>query len=172
LLGAACFATAISPVVAHAGDRLGVLECKMSGNGPSIIVENQDIDCVFEDDDEGATPAHYIGKLTKIGANVGANGRGDIAWVVLAATGKVGPGALAGNYAGPDAALRIGVGGGGAVLVGGSDNTFSLQPFQFEGGTGLSLAAGIESLTLAYVPDVPPPVFKHHKKKKKHHHHG
>jgi len=170
LFGAACLVAA-APSLAHAGDRVGVLECKLSGSGPSIIVENQAIDCVYDDDDEGGRPVHYVGKLTKIGANLSVNGPGDLAWVVAAATRQLGPGALAGDYAGPGATVKVGVGGGGAILVGGSDNTISLQPLSVEGGTGLGVTAGIESLTLAYDPDRPPPRFRRHYHHHHHHHH-
>jgi hypothetical protein len=47
------------------------------------------------------------------------------------------------------------------LLVGGSDNTVSLQPLEVEGGPGIGLTAGIERLMLAYVPDQPPPPFRH-----------
>ncbi len=107
-----------------------------SGNNITVIVENQTLDCVFQGDDERAAPAHYVGTLTKVGANLTINGPGDIVWLVAAATGHVGPGALAGDYAGPETTVKAGVGGGGALLVGGSDNTVSLQPLEVEGGPG------------------------------------
>jgi len=161
LLRGAAFAAAMVPFAAHAGDRVGVLECDTSGSSLTILVENQTLDCVYEDDDEGALPVHYIGKLTKVGANISVNGPGDFLWIVGAATSKLGPGALAGNYAGPGATVKLGVGAGGAILVGGSDNTVSLQPFSFEGGTGLGVTAGIQSLELAYVPAPPPHRVRH-----------
>jgi hypothetical protein len=160
-LGAAMALAAFAPGLANAGDRAGVLQCRLSGNDISVLVENQGLDCLFQDDDEGLVPAHYIGKLTKVGANITVNGPGEIAWGVVAATGHLGPGALAGAYAGPNTSVKVGVGGGGALLVGGSDNTVSLQPLQLEAGSGLGVTAGIESLTLVYVPDQPVPHFKH-----------
>jgi hypothetical protein len=158
LCGAVLLA-AFAPGVAAAGDRAGALQCRLSGNGITILIENQELDCVFQDDDEGVSPVHYLGKLTKVGANITINGPGEAIWLVGAATGHVGPGALAGQYAGPNTSVKLGVGGGGALLVGGSDNTFSLQPLQLEAGTGVGVTAGIESLTLVYVPDQPPPRF-------------
>jgi hypothetical protein len=151
---------AFAPGVASAGDRAGALQCRLSGNNITILMENQTLDCVFQDDDEGAQPVHYIGKLTKVGANITVNGPGEIVWLVGAATGHVGPGALAGAYGGPNTSLKVGVGGGGALLVGGSDNTISLQPLSLEGGSGLGFTAGIESLILTYVPDQPPPPYR------------
>ncbi len=171
LLRGACLLAGMAPLAAFAGDRVGVLECHLSGNGPSVIIENQQVDCVYQDDDEGLTPVRYIGKLMKIGANLNMNGPGQLMWVVAAATDHLGPGALAGRYFGPSASAKIGVGGGGAILVGGSNNTVSLQPFQVEAGTGLGWTAGVSSLELAYVADAPDarPVRKH---RRHHHHHG
>ena len=130
----------------------------------------QALDCIYKDDDEGFQPAHYIGKLTKVGANLSVNGPGQLVWVVAAATRHIGPGALAGDYAGPEATVKVGVGGGGAVLVGGSSNTISLQPLTVEAGTGLGVTAGIESLTLGYVPPPPPPPPPPVKHRHRHHH--
>jgi hypothetical protein len=158
--GAAMLLAAFTPGGATAGDRAGVLQCRLSGNSITVLVENQELDCVFQDDDEGALPAHYIGKLTKVGANATINGPGEIAWGVVAATSHIGPGALAGLYAGPNTSVKVGVGGGGAFLIGGNDNTISLQPLQFEAGSGVGVTAGIENLALAYVPDRPVPHFK------------
>lgn len=166
VFGGACILALITPAAAFAGDRVGTLQCRLLGNGISILVENQQIDCNYRDDAEGAIPAHYTGTLTKVGPNISINGQGELAWGVVAATGHVGPGALSGNYVGPGVSAKVGVGGGGAMLVGGSDNTFSLQPFNIEAGSGLGWNAGIESLTLTYVPPPPPPA-----PRKKHRHH-
>lgn len=168
LFGACVLATLIVPAAASAGDRIGTLQCHLLGNSLSVLVENQQIDCIYDDDAEGGAPSHYTGTLTKVGPNISINGQGELAWGVIAATGQVGPGALAGNYMGPGVSAKIGVGGGGAMLVGGSDNTFSLQPFNVQAGEGLGWNAGVESLTLTYVPPPPPPVVKKHRR---HHHH-
>ncbi|MDR3449042.1 MAG: DUF992 domain-containing protein [Alphaproteobacteria bacterium] len=155
------------PAAAFAGDRVGALECHLSGNGPSILVENQSVDCVFASDRAGGRPAHYVGKLTKIGANIGANGKGDLLWGVVAATSNPGRGALAGDYVGPEASAKVGVGVGAAALVGGSQNTISLQPLNVEGGSGIGFTAGVENLNLVYVSDRPAPKMRY-----KHRHHA
>jgi hypothetical protein len=163
-LRGAIILTAIMPAAAFAGDRIGALECHLSGSGPSILVENQSVDCVFASDRGGPRSDHYIGKLTKIGANLSVNGKGDLLWGVVAATSSHGRGALAGDYAGPEASAKVGVGVGAAALVGGSDKTFSLQPLNVEGGSGIGFTAGVESLSLAYVSDRPAPKmrYRHH----------
>ncbi len=156
LRGAFVLAT-MMPAAALAGDRIGALECHLLGSGPAILVENQTVDCVFASEHAGARRDHYIGKLTKIGADIGVNGRGDLVWGVIAETSRHGRGALAGEYVGPEASAKVGVGVGAAALVGGSERTFSLQPLNVEGGEGIGFTAGVESLTLAYVADRPAP---------------
>lgn len=159
-MAGALLLAAFAPGAALAGDRGGVLQCRLSGNDVSVLVENQTVDCVFEDDDEGLAPVHYVGKLTKIGAGATINAPSEAVWVVVAATGHVGPGALAGHYAGPNAGAKVGIGGSGALLVGGSDNTVSLQPVELEAGAGFGFNAGVESLELLYVPEYPAPRFR------------
>jgi hypothetical protein len=168
-LAGACAVALFAPAAASAGNRIGTLQCRLLGNNISIVVENQQIDCNYRDDAEGAEPAHYTGTLTKVGANVTYNGQGELGWGVVADTGKVGPGALEGEFAGPEVSARVGVGGGGAILVGGSNNTFSLQPFNIEAGAGLGWTAGVEKLKLTYVPPPAPPVPAPHGKHKRHH---
>ncbi len=155
------FLAMAAPGASIADERVGLLECRLSGNGVTVLVENQSVDCVYRGATEGSPPQHYIGKLTKVGANLSFNGPGEFVWGVLAATRILGPGALAGRYAGPEATVKVGVGGGGAILVGGSNNTISLQPFNVESGMGLGWTAGVESLDLAFAPDQPPPPMKH-----------
>jgi hypothetical protein len=160
-LRGALILAAMTPAAAFAGDRIGALECHLSGNGPSILVENQSVDCVFASDRGDARYDHYVGKLTKIGANIGANGKGDLLWGVVAATSRHGHGVLAGQYVGPEASAKVGVGAGAAALVGGSNGTFSLQPLNVEGGEGIGFSAGVEDLTLAYVVDSPAPKMRY-----------
>jgi hypothetical protein len=169
VLGVFVAAAALMPFAAHASERVGVLDCRIAASGLSVLVENQAVDCFFRRDAAGLPPVHYIGKLTKVGANLSINGPGQLSWVVAAATRQVEPGALAGDYAGPEATVKAGLGGGAAALVGGSNNTFSLQPLSVEAGTGIGVTAGIENLNLVYVPDEPPPPppptkRKHHRK--------
>ncbi|RNJ49559.1 DUF992 domain-containing protein [Methylocystis hirsuta] len=178
-LSGACALALLAPASALAGDRIGSLQCRLLGNGISVLVENQQMDCIYRDDAEGAVPAHYVGALTKVGANVTINGPGELAWGVVSATSHIGPGALAGSYYGPGVSAKVVVGGGGAMLVGGSNDTFSLQPFSIEAGSGVGWTAGVERLTLAYVPPPPPPALRHgyihhhyrwHKLHTSHHH--
>ncbi len=69
-------------------------------------------------------------------------------WGVLASSGDVQPGALAGTYAGVSAAATAGVGGAANILVGGSNRGITLQPVSVEGNTGLNIALGVGELKL------------------------
>jgi hypothetical protein len=72
-----------------------------------------------------------------------------MSWVVFA-PGKLGPGALAGTYAGATAEATFAVGLGANVLVGGSQSSVALQPVSVQGQTGLNIAAGLAKFTLEY----------------------
>lgn len=135
--------------------KLGTLVCHISGGTGLILMENQALDCVFKDN-SGST-SHYIGRLTNVGLNIGISGSGQLIWGVLAATNSVEPGALAGDYAGVQGSVAVGAGVGGAVLVGGSNKTISLQPISVSAETGLNLSAGLGNISLQYMPVTPPP---------------
>jgi hypothetical protein len=71
---------------------------------------------------------------------------------VLAPTGRIGPGDLAGTYAGVTAGAAVIVGAGANALIGGSNNTFALQPLSVEGQAGVNVTLGVASLELRYGP--------------------
>ncbi|HKJ60683.1 MAG TPA: DUF992 domain-containing protein, partial [Hyphomicrobiales bacterium] len=54
----------------------------------------------------------------------------------------------AGTYLGASAEATAGVGGGANVLIGGSNETISLQPLSVQGQTGLNAALGVSEIVL------------------------
>src|SRR6266481_3633657 len=82
---------------------------------------------------------------------------------VFAPTGVIHPGDLAGNYGGVQGNASIGVGVGANALVGGSNNTFALQPVSAQAQTGLNVSAGLADLELrpAVVPGPAPRHSRH-----------
>jgi hypothetical protein len=61
------------------------------------------------------------------------------------------------------AAASFGVGVGGNALVGGSNNSFALQPVSAQVQGGLNVAAGLAGLELRPIADIrPTPVHIHH----------
>lgn len=148
---------ALAPTAASAQSaKVGSLVCHISGAVGMILTENHALDCVFQDA-SGAPPSHYIGRLTNVGVNIGISGPGQLIWGVVAATNSVAPGALAGDYIGAQGSVAVGAGPGGAVLVGGSNKSISLQPISVSAETGLNLSAGIGNISLQYMPVTPPP---------------
>jgi hypothetical protein len=97
---------------------------------------------------EGLPEDRYIATIRKVGLDLGITQESALAWGVFAPVSRLGPGDLAGNYAGVQGSATIGVGVGGNALIGGSNNTIALQPLSLQGQVGLSVAAGLESLEL------------------------
>jgi hypothetical protein len=141
-----------------------MLQCHLSGGVGMILIENQALDCVYKP--LSGPPQHYIGRLTNIGGEYrdqrprwnDPGGRdGDQ---------QGGSGRFGRWLRGAQGSVAVGAGVGGAVLIGGSNKSISLQPVSVSVGSGLNLSAGIGNLNLQYMPVTPPPPFhavKQHK---------
>ena len=150
LLGAAMATLVASFAAAHAQQpmqrvQVGILECRGGSSVGFIVGSVTNLGCVlraegFED--------RYVATIRKVGLDLGITQESALAWGVFAPVARLGPGDLAGNYAGAQGSAAIGVGAGGNVLVGGSNNSIALQPLSLQGQVGLSIAAGLESLEL------------------------
>jgi hypothetical protein len=130
------------------GSKAGVLNCHVSSGFGFILASSRDLNCTFSPEGSKGAGETYSGKVTKVGADIGYVSSAVILWAVVAA-GQVQPGALAGTYAGVTGSASVGVGVGANVLVGGSNKSITLQPISIEGGVGLNVAAGIESISLS-----------------------
>ena len=133
---------------AHAQDRVrvGVLECRGGASIGFIVGSVTNLGCVLRV--EGFPEDRYIATIRKVGVDLGITQETALAWAVYAPVAQLGPGDLSGNYAGAQGSASVGVGAGGNVLVGGSQNSISLQPLSLQGQVGLNVAAGLESLEL------------------------
>ena len=112
----------------------------------------------------GGGPAHrYLGVVRRIGVDLGVTQNVSLGWVVFAPTGVIHPGDLAGNYGGVGGNASIGVGVGANALVGGSNNTFALQPVSAQAQAGLNVSAGLADLELrpAVAPGPAPRHLRH-----------
>lgn len=128
------------------GVRAGILTCQVSGGAGFIIGSSKDLRCSF-DGGKGRRD-RYVGFIDKFGLDIGVTGPATMTWAVIAPTNRMGRGALAGNYVGASAEATVGVGGGANVLVGGSNDTISLQPLSVQGQTGVNAALAISGLVL------------------------
>jgi hypothetical protein len=144
---AACSAHLASPASAQVQIAAGLLTCGVRGGVSFIVGSTRELRCVFRvnPNDEGE---RYEGQIQKYGLDIGVTDNAILTWTVLAPSRGIAAGALAGRYVGLAADAAIGAGGGANVLVGGSDNTISLQPFSVQGQTGLNAAVTVAAVEL------------------------
>ncbi len=126
--------------------QVGVLECRGGASIGFIVGSVTNLGCVLRVN--GRPDDFYVATIRKVGVDLGITQETALAWGVFAPAKWVGSGDLSGNYAGAQGSATIGVGAGGNVLVGGSNNSIALQPLSLQGQVGLSVAAGLESLEL------------------------
>ncbi len=146
LLALATFAL---PAPATAATRVGALECNVSRGVGLVITSSRALACVFRSARGGRE--RYHGTVRRFGLDLGVTGRGRLVWGVFAPA-RPGPGALEGDYIGASGALSLGVGVGANALVGGLNNSFTLQPLSVEAQTGASIAAGVGAMRLDWDP--------------------
>jgi hypothetical protein len=139
-----------APASAQSAVKVGTLSCNVASGFGFIFGSSKALNCTYSG--VGGQYEHYMGNITKFGADIGYTSGGIIVWTVVAPVAMMHPGALAGAYAGATGSATVGVGVGANVLVGGSNNTIALQPLSIEGNTGLNVAAGVASITLASAP--------------------
>jgi hypothetical protein len=126
--------------------QVGVLECRGGASIGFIVGSVTNLGCVLRA--EGMPEDRYVATVRKVGLDLGITQESALAWGVFAPVARLGPGDLSGNYAGAQGSATLGVGVGGNVLVGGSNNSIALQPLSVQGQVGVSIAAGLESLEL------------------------
>ena len=132
------------------GVKVGELTCGVASGWGFVFGSSKDLRCVFLQSHKKAV--HYTGSISKFGVDIGYTEGGVLIWEVVAPTSDVRPGALDGDYVGVSASATAGVGVGANVLVGGFDQSVSLQPLSVSGNEGLNVAAGIGSISLKYAP--------------------
>jgi hypothetical protein len=140
----ACFAGANAQPVQRV--QVGILECRGGASVGFIVGSVTNLGCVLRVD--GMPEDRYVATIRKVGVDLGITEESALAWGVYAPAARLGPGDLSGNYAGAQGSASVGVGIGGNVLIGGSNNSIALQPLSVQGQVGLAVAAGLESLEL------------------------
>ena len=138
-----------APAHAQGGVQIGTLSCNASGSVGFIFGSTNQLACTLS---APGRIEHYTGEISKFGVDIGFTQGGVLVWAVFAPTAQIRPGDLAGTYGGATAGATVGVGGSVNALIGGNNNTISLQPISFQGNTGLNVAAGIASMTLRPAP--------------------
>src|SRR6202043_2413357 len=126
--------------------QVGILECRGGASIGFIVGSVTNLGCVLRVD--GMPEDRYVATIRKVGVDLGITQESALAWGVYAPVAQLGPGDLSGTYAGAQGSATLGVGVGGNVLVGGSNNSIALQPLSVQGQVGINVAAGLESLEL------------------------
>ncbi|HEX2019533.1 MAG TPA: DUF992 domain-containing protein [Aurantimonas sp.] len=150
-------ALAVSPLAAGSASaaEIGFLGCNSDGSTGFIIGSSEDLVCDFTPADGGPVE-RYAATLDTFGLDVGVTGRTVMSWAVIAAgDGGYEPSALAGTYVGASADASAIVGGGANILVGGADNSYTLQPVSIQAQEGINAAIGVSRFTLEPVAAQP-----------------
>jgi Protein of unknown function (DUF992) len=127
--------------------QVGILEC---AGGPSVgylIGSSAGLSCVFRPSTRRGAEG-YVGSMNRLGLDVGYTAGTGLSWLVFAPSRNLASGALAGHYGGVSANASVGLGGGANVLVGGLNNSITLQPVSVQGQTGLNIAATVTGVDL------------------------
>jgi hypothetical protein len=149
LLSVAAAGLVAASIFAHAqsgNTQDGELECPGGPNIGMIVGSVTNLGCVFRS--QGRPDDLYTARITKVGVDLGITTETALSWAVFAPTVQFGTGDLSGNYGGVGASAAVVAGVGGNALIGGSQNSFALQPLSVQGQTGLSVAGGVQSLEL------------------------
>ncbi len=154
LISMACLASVFSALPAYAGNstagtKIGILSCdSVPNSGINLIIHSTvNITCTFDSTD-GSGVENYVGETgIAFGINASFEVEKHLLFAVFAADTASGNHKLAGKYGGVGASASVGVGVGAQVLVGGSNESVSLQPV-IEGNTGIGASAGITYMYL------------------------
>jgi hypothetical protein len=132
----------------------GVLEWRAGPATTFVVGSIRDFDCLFWS--IGAPTQRYVGNIQRLGVDLGWSSDAALVWHVFSPTNGVGPGALAGSYGGVSAGAAVGLGLAANAMVGGLNNSFTLQPVSVQTQTGLNVFAGLSSLELRFLLPLPP----------------
>jgi hypothetical protein len=132
---------------AEVGAELGVLTCKLKDVQNDIVYTDEKFACEFKP--KSGKAESYAGQIKSVGLDLSVTKEMTLVWGVLAPTAHAGaPHSLRGTYVGGSAAVAIGAGAGGNVLVGGGDNSITLQPISVSGIVGSGASIGIDEFEL------------------------
>jgi len=147
-------ASTISTSNAQERIELGELECFVDAGTGFLISSQKDISCVFTSYKSEEIVDNYFGVINKLGLDIGSTKESYIKWIVVAPTdSQFTKGFLQGDYIGAQASATFAVGLGANVLVGGSSQTFALQPISLQSQKGLNIAAGVAEIELRSIVD-------------------
>ena len=136
-----------SPSRAEVGAELGVLTCKLTDVKNDIVYTDETFACEFKP--KSGAAESYTGQIKSLGLDLSVTTEMTLVWGVLAPKAHAGAAqSLRGTYVGGSAAVALGAGAGANVLVGGGENSITLQPISVTGILGSGASLGIEEFEL------------------------
>lgn len=138
---------ALAPAAsAQSGPPTGRLSCNV-GPGLGLVVTSQrPMECRFTP--RRGPVQRYLGVVRNFGLDLGKIGRSTMSWRVYGPYARAPKGVLNGRYAGVTAGASAGVGGSGNLLVGGRNNSVTLQPLSLQSSRGINVAIGVTGFEL------------------------
>lgn len=128
---------------------VGMLDCTGKGGLGLILASHKEVACRFTPTGHSGPAQAYVGSISKYGVDIGATGRTVMSWLVVAPTNSpVSAGSLSGYYVGASAEATAVIGAGANILVGGSNQSYMLQPVSVQGQAGINVAVGVSQFIL------------------------
>jgi hypothetical protein len=147
LFGLATAAALAAPMAYADGEDMGVLTCKLTDVQNDIVYTEEEFSCEFKPKTGDTQP--YTGQIKAIGVNLSVTKDMTMVWAVFAPSDIAGTADyLKGRYVGGTASVALAAGGAANVLVGGTEETITLQPLSVSGIKGTGVNVGIESFEL------------------------
>jgi opacity protein-like surface antigen len=147
LVLAAGMALSASASFAATDADVGVLTCKLKNVKNDIVYTKEEFACELKP--TSGKVEEYTGQIKSIGINLSVTKDLTLVWAVLNPTGGLkSDHALKGDYVGGGASVALGAAAGANVLVGGGDNSFTLQPLSVSGIVGAGVNVGIKQFQL------------------------
>lgn len=128
----------------------GMLTCRLMQDTNVVVFSKESFDCLYEE--AGGGRGHYLGEISKVGADLQLKSGQVLKWAVLAPSSISGPDVIEGRYVGGSVEATALAGLGTRVLVGGSQNQITLQPVSVSGQTGVGASVTLDALRLTYRP--------------------
>ncbi|MEM7614588.1 MAG: DUF992 domain-containing protein [Pseudomonadota bacterium] len=134
-----------------ASTEAGILTCELDDATNFVVISQSTYTCIFNNASDEMPDEIYTAEFGKLGIDLTVTEAETLKWAVVSATGRFDEGLISGEYIGASADAALGGGAGVRVLVGGLDDSFTLQPLSVSGSKGIGVAAGLESMSLEYV---------------------
>lgn len=140
---------------------LGLLEYVVDGGTGLVFGSSKEPACEFIPANDSEAREPYFGVINKYGIDIGFTDTSAIEWIIVAPTTDYEYllGSLTGIYRGVAAEASAAAGASASasasasadILVGGSQDTISLQPVSLQAQEGINIALGVAALELRSV---------------------